>query len=72
MKALSAVKATFEVGYQCQIYLDAIQTVDLTSPQVLPAGAVFTTQVGVFAVGFERTFSNYMLTGPYGSIGLEF
>lgn len=68
----NCVRATFELGYQCQIYLDAIQTVDMTAPQVLPAGAIFTTQTGVFAVGFERTLSNYILTGPYAFVGVEF
>lgn len=66
------VKATFGIGYQCQIYMDAVQTVDMKAPQVLPTGAQFTTQVGVFAVGFERTISNYMLTGPYASVNIEF
>jgi hypothetical protein len=43
---------TLEVGYQVQIYLNAIQSVDMTAPQVLPALAPFTPDVGVFAVGF--------------------
>jgi hypothetical protein len=65
-------RAFFEIGYQCQIYVNAIQTVDMTAPQVLPAGAIFTPEVGVFAVGFERTLSNFMLTGLYASAGVEF
>jgi hypothetical protein len=66
------IRAIFEIGYQCQIYLNAVQTVDMTAPQVLPAGAIFTPQVGVFAVGFERTLSNFILTGLYAKVGLEF
>lgn len=67
-----SVQVAFEIGYQCQIYINAVQTVDMTAPQVLPAGAIFTPQVGVFAVGFERTLSNYMLTGPYASVDFKF
>lgn len=44
----------------------------MTSPQVLPAGAAFTPQVGVFAVGFERTLSNFILTGPYACLDIKF
>lgn len=60
------------IGYQCQIFLNAIQTFDMTAPQVEPSGAILTPQTGVFAVGYERTLSNYMLTGPYVSASLEF
>jgi hypothetical protein len=63
---------TLAIGYQCQIYLDAIQTVDMTAPQVLPPAAVFSTQVGVYAVGFQRTLSNFMLTGLFVSLDLRF
>lgn len=67
-----SIRALFEVGYQCQIYINAVQTVDMTAPQVIPALVGVFPDVGVFAVGFERTMSNYILTGPYASIGLEF
>ena len=66
------VRALFEIGYQCQIYLDAVQTVDMTAPQVLPALAPTAPDVGVFAVGFERTLSNYILTGLYATVGIDF
>ncbi len=65
-------KIAFEIGYQCQIYLDAIQTVDMTAPQVLPATEFITPEVGVYAVGFERHLSNFMLSGPYASINIVF
>ena len=65
-------RANLEIGYQCQIYANAVQTVDMTSPQVLPPEFVATPDVGVFAVGFERTLSNYMLTGLYVTAGFQF
>ena len=66
-------KITFGFGYQAQIYLNAIQTFDMTAPQVLPSlipGA--SVDDGVYAVGFARTLSNFILTGPYASLGLVF
>lgn len=64
---------TFGAGYQFQIYLDAVQSVDMTSPQVLPSLLPSTAvQVGVYAVGFERTLSNFILTGPYVSMDISF
>ncbi len=63
---------TLEAGYQCQLYFNAIQSVDMTAPQVLPAGAIFTPQVGLFAVGFERTISDFMLNGIYATLNIEF
>ncbi|MBM3193392.1 MAG: hypothetical protein FJZ59_04070 [Chlamydiae bacterium] len=66
-------KVTFGFGYQAQVYIDAIQSIDMTAPQVPPSllpGAV--PDDGVYAVGFERTISNFILTGPYISLGLVF
>jgi hypothetical protein len=67
-----SVKLTFALGYQCQIYINAIQTMDMTAPQVLPSLDVITVDDGLYAVGFERTLSNYMLTGPYASADIRF
>jgi len=64
---------TLSAGYQFQIYLDAVQSVDMTAPQVLPSltpGA--TVNMGVYAVGFERTLSNFILTGPFASASIDF
>jgi len=44
----------------------------MTAPQVLPSSAPFSPQVGVFGVGFERTLSDFMLSGPYVSLKIEF
>lgn len=65
-------KIDLGIGYQAQIYLDAVQSIDMTAPQVLPALVPFSVDVGVFAVGFERTLSNFILTGPYASVDIEF
>lgn len=59
------------IGYQARIFLNAIQSVDMTN-QVLPDIAMVTPEVGVFAVGFTRTLSNFMLSGPYLSIAASF
>ncbi len=65
------LKATFEIGYRCQIYLNAVQSVDMAS-QVVPTLLLETPDVGVFAVAFEQNNGNFMLTGPYAKIGFEF
>ncbi len=69
------VTATIAAGYQCQIYLDAVQSFDLTSPQVAPVGLgtpLTTTAIALLPEGFERTISNFILTGPYAFLGVEF
>jgi hypothetical protein len=66
-------KIKFEAGYQAQIYLNAIQTIDMTAPQVIPSFAVDATpDSGLYAVGFERTLSNFIVTGPYLSLNFDF
>jgi hypothetical protein len=69
--AWNRVRATLEVGYQCQIYLNAVQTIDMAT-QAVPTTFLAFPDVGVFAQGFEQNNSNYMLTGPYGSLAFEF
>lgn len=60
-------------GYQFQVYLDAVQSVDMTAPQVIPSLTPGpTANMGVYAVGFERTLSNFILTGPYVSLNIDF
>lgn len=63
---------TVGLGYRCQAYLDAVQTMDMTAPQVLPSGTTFSSDTGLFAVGFERTLSNFLLSGFYASIDIKF
>lgn len=61
------------IGYQFQIYLDAVQSVDMTAPQVLPSLTPGpSVNMGVYAVGFERTLSNFILTGPFASMNVDF
>ncbi|MBS0624526.1 MAG: hypothetical protein JSS32_00575 [Verrucomicrobia bacterium] len=64
---------TVGLGYQLQIFIDAIQSVDMTAPQVLPPlVAGVSVNMGVYSVGFERTLSNFILSGPYASFSLDF
>lgn len=64
-------KATFEIGYRCQIYLDSVQNINMAS-QAVPADLVETPDVGVFAVAFEQSNSNFMLMGPYAKASFDF
>jgi hypothetical protein len=60
-------------GYQFQIYINAVQSFDMTAPQVLPSLVPgITVDMGVYAVGFERTLSNFILSGPYVTLNLDF
>ncbi|MGB8468060.1 MAG: Lpg1974 family pore-forming outer membrane protein [Candidatus Babeliales bacterium] len=58
------------LGYQIQLYIDAIQSVDMGSEVVTPAVPV--ESVGVFARTFLRTRSNFGLAGPYLAFKLGF
>ncbi len=61
------------VGYMVQIYVDAVQSVDMTAPQVPPSlTPALVPDAGVYAVGFERTLSNFILSGPYASLNIDF
>ncbi len=64
-------KATFEIGYRCQIYLDAVQNINMAT-QAVPADLTATPDVGVFAVAFEQSNSNFMLMGPYAKVRFDF
>lgn len=59
-----------EMGWQAQIYLDAIQSTDMSSQVILPP--VPQETVGVYARTFQRNVSNFALAGPYASIELGF
>jgi hypothetical protein len=67
----NCIRTIFEIGYQCQIYVNAVQTIDMAS-QALPADSPLVPDVGVFALGFMQNNSNFMLTGLYGLAGIEF
>ncbi len=60
---------TIDFGYQAQVYINAIQSVDMsvevTEPPVV-------SDVGVFALGFRRTLSNFLLSGPYLTVNVAF
>lgn len=65
------VRATLEIGYRCQAYLNAVQNFNMIS-QVLSSDDVVAPQAGLFAVAFQQDNSNFMLTGPYAYLGFEF
>ncbi|MCB1111802.1 MAG: hypothetical protein H7A37_08160 [Chlamydiales bacterium] len=56
-------------GYQVQAYIDAIQSVDMSCEVTTPPED---TQVGVYALGFRRTLSNFLLSGPYITLDVGF
>lgn len=62
-----------EAGYQAQVYLDAIRSIDMGSEVTLgSAGAVGSSTVGVYARTFDRTVSNFGLAGPYATLDFGF
>lgn len=66
-------RVEFGAGYQAQVFLNAIQSIDMTAPQVEPSLLPLTVpDSAVFAVGFERTLSNFILSGPYIYLSLTF
>jgi len=65
------VRATVELGYRCQAYFNAIQNFNMVS-QVLSSADTISPTIGMFAVAFDQTNSNFMLTGPYATIGVEY
>lgn len=60
---------TVNVGYQVQAYFNAIQSVDMSSEVTTPPEDA---QVGVYALGFRRTISNFLLAGPFVSLKIMF
>lgn len=59
-----------EAGYQAQVYINAIQSIDMGSEVVTPP--VVPDTVGVFARTFEQTLSNFALAGPYFTLDVGF
>lgn len=58
-------------GYQAQIYINAIRSIDMGSEVALgDIGSVGSSVIGVYARTFKRTVSDFSLAGPY--IALDF
>lgn len=72
MSTWRSVRATLAFGYQCQIYVDAIQTFNMASQAIPTDLAAVSPDVGVYAVAFEQTNSNFMLMGPYALLGFDY
>lgn len=67
-----SAKATLALGYRCQIYLDAVQVINMASQAIPSDLAALSPDVAVYAVAFEQTNSNFILSGPYASLDFEF
>jgi hypothetical protein len=59
-----------EAGYKAQVYINAIQSIDMGSEVVTPPLVLSTT--GVYARTFEQSLSNFALAGPYLTLDLGF
>lgn len=57
------------IGYQVQAYLNAIQSVDMSSEVTTPPADA---EVGVYVLGFTRTLSNFLVAGPLLSLNITF
>ncbi len=58
------------VGYETQIYLNAIQSADMGSEVNTPP--ITPDTVGVYARTFQRTLSNFALSGPFVNVTFGF
>ena len=59
-----------EAGYETKIYMNAVQSTDMGSQ--VNTGTVVTTGAGVYARTFQRTLSNFALSGPYATLVFGF
>jgi hypothetical protein len=59
-----------EAGYKAEIYLNAIQSIDIGSEVITPP--VTPDTVGVYARTFKQTLSNFALAGPYFTFDIGF
>jgi hypothetical protein len=66
-------RVKFEAGYQAQIYLNAIRSIDMGSEVTLSTVATEATgATGVYARTFQRTISDFSLAGAYFNIDFGF
>ncbi|MBS0652516.1 MAG: hypothetical protein JSR39_03205 [Verrucomicrobia bacterium] len=62
-----------EAGYQAQIYINSIRSIDMGSEVALAAiGSIGSATTGVYARTFERTVSDFGLAGPYVAVDFGF
>jgi hypothetical protein len=66
----SGTMLSLEAGYQAQVYINAIRSVDIGSEVITPPVAPDT--VGVYARTFEAHVSNFALAGAYFTLALGF
>jgi hypothetical protein len=62
-----------EAGYQAQIYVNAIRSIDMGSEVALnDIGSEGSMDTGVYARTFQRTVSDFGLAGPYATLYFAF
>lgn len=62
-----------EAGYQAQLYLNSIRSIDMGSEVTLgTAGTAVSSTTGVYARTFDRTVSDFALAGPYATVDFAF
>ncbi len=59
-----------EAGYETKIYMNAVQSTDMGSE--VDTEIVVTDAAGVYARTFQRTLSNFALSGPYATLAFGF
>jgi hypothetical protein len=72
MQSFKNCSLNLEVGYQFQIYFNAVQSMDMLTQAVPSFDPGNLPPLAVFALTFNRTLSNFMLSGPYVSLGFCF
>jgi hypothetical protein len=72
VKSFQKSRLNLEVGYQFQIYLNAVQSMDMLTQAVPGFDPGNLPPFALFALTFNRTLSNFMLSGPYVSLDIGF
>ena len=63
----------FAAGYQAQIYINSIRSINMGSEVALGSiGSVGSSVIGVYARTFKRTVSDFSMAGPYVTLDLAF
>ncbi len=65
-------KLDLSIGYRCQVYFNAIQTMDMLTQAVPEDFTDIAPSIAVFALTYNRTLSNYILIGPYAGVDISF
>lgn len=78
LQSKNSFKISFEAGFQSQIYINAIRSVNIATEINLPTDSIelgaqkATPSEGFFPSAFSRLISDFSLSGPYGKIDIGF